>query len=595
MSESAGPPRTTTPIRVVALWCPDWPVVAACAESGIPADRPAAVLVAHRVVACSATARAQGIRRGLRRREAQARCPDLAVLGRDADRDARAFETVAAAVEELTPGVEVIRPGLVVLAARGPTRYFGSEEVVAERLVDHVAARARVECQVGVADGVFAAALAARRSVIVPPGGSPAFLAPRPVTELEMEPGVEPDTAGADVPGATARAELVGLLRRLGLTTLGDFAGLPTTDVASRFDAAAVRAHRLARGLDERPPSRRRVPDELTVEVPLDPPVDRVDAAAFASRALAERLHAVLGDAGLACTRLGVQARTTAGDELARTWRCAEPLTPAATADRVRWQLEGWLSRRGPARGRPAEGLVLLRLVPEEVVDAGRLQLGLWGETGAADERAGRALVRVQGLLGPEEVLTGVPGGGRGPGERVRTVPWGDERTPSLDPAAPWPGALPAPSPSSVPPSPLPARVLDAAGRPVRTAPRGGLSAPPAQVAIGDDAAPVGRGAVRGRRRAAGGTRARRPGACASRSCVSRRSPGPRRGRPVRTTTVRAPTAATIRTRRPTWRPIRPPPGPTRWDWPCCWCCATTAGRWKGFTTTGLTTDRARG
>ena len=480
------------PVRVVALWCPDWPVVAACAESGIPADRPAAVLVAHRVVACSATARAQGVRRGLRRREAQARCPDLAVLGRDADRDARAFEVVAGAVEELTPGVEVIRPGLVVLAARGPARYFGSEEAVAERLVDHVAGRARVECQVGVADGVFTAALAARRSAIVPPGGSAAFLAPRPVTELEMEPGVEPDTAGADVPGATARAELVGLLRRLGLTTLGDFAGLPATDVASRFDGAAVRAHRLARGLDERPPSRRRVPDTLTVEVPLDPPVDRVDAAAFASRALAERLHAALGDAGLACTRLGVRARTTTGEELARTWRCAEPLTPAATADRVRWQLEGWLSRRGPERG-GGEGLAALRLVPEEVVDAGRLQLGLWGETGVADERAGRALVRVQGLLGPEEVLTGVPGGGRGPAARVRTVPWGDERTPALDPAAPWPGTLPAPSPSTVPPAPLPARVLDARGRPVRAAPRGGLSAAPAQVSIGEDtgSAPV--------------------------------------------------------------------------------------------------------
>ncbi|NMO93841.1 DNA polymerase Y family protein [Actinomycetospora sp. TBRC 11914] len=478
---------------MVALWCPDWPVVAACAESGIPADRPAAVLVAHRVVACSATARAQGIRRGLRRREAQARCPDLAVLGRDADRDARAFEVVASAVEEITPGVEVIRPGLVVLAARGPARYFGGEEVVAERLVDHVAARARVECQVGVADGVFAAALAARRSAVVPPGASPAFLAPRPVTELEMEPGVEPDTAGADVPGATARAELVGLLRRLGLTTLGDFAALPAADVASRFDAAAVRAHRLARGLDERPPSRRHAPDELTVEVPLDPPVDRVDAAAFASRALAERLHAVLGDAGLACTRLGVQARTTTGDELARTWRCAEPLTPAATADRVRWQLEGWLSRRRETERRAGEGLTVLRLVPEEVVDAGRLQLGLWGETGVADERAGRALVRVQGLLGPEEVLTGVPGGGRGPAERVRPVPWGDERTPSLDPAAPWPGALPAPSPSTVPPSPLPATVLDAEGRPVRAAPRGRLSAAPAQVALGDGgpAAPV--------------------------------------------------------------------------------------------------------
>ncbi|MDD7917820.1 DNA polymerase Y family protein [Actinomycetospora callitridis] len=480
----------SAPARVLALWCPDWPVVAGAAEAGLPSARPAAVLASHRVVACSATARAQGVRRGLRRREAQARCPDLAVLARDPERDARGFEPVAAAVEELAPGVEVVRPGLVALSARGPTRYFGSEEIVAERLVDHVAARAHVECQVGVADGLFAAGLAARRSLLVPAGESPAFLAPLPVTELELEPGVEPDTAGADDDASAARAELIGLLRRLGLGTLGAFAELSATDVASRFDAAAVRAHRLAGGLDERPPSRRRIPDELTVELPLDPPVDRVDAAAFAARSLAERLHEALGRAGLACTRLGVQARTTEGDELARVWRCAEPLTPNGTADRVRWQLEGWLSRRGEGAGRSDGGLTVLRLVPEEVVEAGRLQLGLWGEVGVADERAGRALVRVQGLLGPEEVLTGVSGGGRGPGERIQLVPWGDEReTPGLDPQAPWPGALTAPSPARVPPEPLPARVLDADGAPVRRATRGRLSAPPAHVALGTDPA----------------------------------------------------------------------------------------------------------
>lgn len=487
---SAGEPEVAA-ARVMALWCPDWPVVAAAAESGIPPQRPAAVLAGHRVVACSAPARGQGVRRGLRRREAQARCPDLAVLGRDPERDARRFEAVAAAVEELTPGVEVVRPGLIALSARGPARYFGGEETVAELLVDHVAGRTRVEAQVGVADGLFAAGLAARRSLVVPPGASADFLAPLPVTDLELEPGVEPDTAGADDTASSARAELIGLLRRLGLTTLGAFARLPAADVASRFDAAAVRAHRLVRALDDRPPSRRRIPDELTVELPLDPPVDRVDAAAFAARMLAERLHEGLGRAGLACTRLGVQARTGTGEELGRIWRCAEPLTPAGTADRVRWQLEGWLSRRPAERTPEGGGLVVLRLVPTEVVDAGRLQLGLWGEVGLGDERAGRALVRVQGLLGPEEVLTGVPEGGRGPAERIRLVPWGDERVPRLDAEAPWPGALPAPSPSTVPPEPMPARVLDAAGAPVRLVGRGRLSAPPAHVALGADTAPV--------------------------------------------------------------------------------------------------------
>ena len=341
----SAPELVHEPVRVLALWCPDWPVVAACADAGLPASRPAAVLAANRVVACSAPARAAGVRRGLRRREAQARCPELAVLGVDEGRDARAFEPVVAAVEELAPGVEVVRPGLVALPAQGPVGYFGGEQPAAERLIDQVAARAGVECQVGVADGLFAATLAARRGLSVEPGRAVEFLGPLDVDELDREPEVD-------------RAELISLLRRLGLRSLGAFAALPPADVASRFGADAVLAHRLARGLDPRPPSRRHPPEELSVEIELDPPVDRVDAAAFAARALADRLHRGLAGHGLACTRLGIEARTAGvagqGEELARVWRCAEPLTPSGTADRARWQLDAWLTRGGSGARRAA-------------------------------------------------------------------------------------------------------------------------------------------------------------------------------------------------------------------------------------------------
>lgn len=490
-----------TAVRVLALWSPDWPVTAAARAAHVPPQRPAAVVAANRVLACSAVARASGVRRGLRRREAQARCPELAVLAPDADRDARLFEPVAVAVEELAPGVEVVRPGLVALPVQGPAGWFGRERArertgrhgasaldrtpwgrpgaarecdelsAAERLVDQVAAGAGVECQAGIADGLFAAVLAARRGVAVEPGCSAAFLAPLGVEELDREPDVD-------------RTELVGLLRRLGLRSLGAFGALAVGDVASRFGADAVLAHRLARGLDPRPPVRRCPPAELAVSQELDPPVDRVDTAAFAARGLAERLHAVLAAHGLSCTRLGVGARTVEGEELHRVWRCAEPLTPSGTVDRVRWQLDSWLHRGGSgAVGR-------LRLVPEETVAAGALQLGLWGEVGEADERAGRALVRVQALLGPEAVVTAVLRGGRDPAERVRLVPWGDDRAEGDaaarrgEPAPPWPGRLPAPSPAVVPPEPLPAELRDAAGHPVGLAAPDVLTASPCTLAV---------------------------------------------------------------------------------------------------------------
>ncbi|HEX6355241.1 DNA polymerase Y family protein [Actinophytocola sp.] len=456
---------------MLVVWCPDWPVTAAAAAARLAPLQPVAVVEANRVVACSAPARAEGVRRGMRRRDAQGRCPELVVFPNDPVRDARLFEPVAAAVEELAVGVEIIRPGVVAVPARGPASYFDGEERAAERLIDQVADRTGAECQVGVADGLFAAVLAARRGVLVPDGGSREFLAPLSVRELHRP------AEGHD------RADLVDLLRRLGLRTLGAFAALPEKDVSARFGADAVYAHRLARGEQLRPPSRRRPPPELAVTESFEPPVERVDAAAFVARTLAEKFHAGLARHGLACTRLGINAITGNGEERDRVWRCAEPLTPTGVADRVRWQLDGWLTS---VDGRPSAGIVTLRLEPVEVVEGRTLQLDLWRGEGRteADERAGRAMVHVQGLLGPEAVVTPVLGGGRDPGEEVRLVPWGDERAPRRDPEAPWPGRLPAPSPATVLANPLPAKVFDEKGALVDISARHELTGKPCQVSV---------------------------------------------------------------------------------------------------------------
>nr|WP_226438083.1 DNA polymerase Y family protein [Rhodococcus yananensis] len=453
-------------VRVVAVWCPDWPAVAAATAADLPATTPVAVVAANRVVACTAPARAAGVRRGSRRREAQGRCPELHVTQDDPDRDAYLFEPVVAAIDAAAPGVEVLRPGLVVLAARGVVRWFGSEEVAAERLVDEVAS-VGVECQVGIADELSAAVLAARRAALVPRGMSREFLAQLPISELSVEPAL----ASAD------RAELVDLLRRLGIRTIGAFAELSPADVMSRFGADATLAHRCARGLPERPPSARPVPPDLAVDHRCDPPVDRVDTAAFVGRALAEQLHVRLAAVGAACTRLLVRARTGNGEESVRTWRVAEPLTPEGTADRVRWQLDGWLT--GRSADRPTSGITSVLLEPVEVVTAGALQPGLWGDVGAGDDRARRALVRVQGLLGGDAVRVGALDGGRGPLERIVFVPVGEKPLPGRDPDAPWPGRLPPPAPPMVFHVPPPVALDDDVGDAVIVTERGLLSGRP--------------------------------------------------------------------------------------------------------------------
>jgi protein ImuB len=410
--------------RTILVWCPDWPVIAAEIVDGVGASGPVVVLHGNRVVACSEVARLEGVRRGLRRREAQSRCPQLVVVEHDPARDARAFEPVVAAVEEVAVGVEVIRPGTCALAARGPARYFGGEEAAAERIVEQIAEVCSVESQVGIADGVFAAGLAARDGLVIGPGETPRFLAGVTIEALE-------------------RPELADLLTRLGVRTLGDFAALPAADVITRFGFDGALAHRLAAGLDNRPLSVRRPPPDLDVSETYDEPLERVDVAAFAGRVLAERLHEKLAAHGLACTRLGIEAVTADGQELHRVWRHDGTLTAAAIAERVRWQLDGWLTgaRRG-APARPTAGLVRLRLIPDGVLVHLGLQPGLWGDAGAERERAHRALSRVQGLLGPEAVVTPAAGGGRSADDQVRLVPWGDERTPDR-PSAPHTDPIP--------------------------------------------------------------------------------------------------------------------------------------------------------
>lgn len=451
---------------MIAVWCPDWPVTTARLEAGLSADAPVAVLAGNTVVASSHRARMSGVRRGLLRREAQARCPDLTVLPRNEAAEARTFEPVVAGLESIAPGVEITRPGLAAIDVRGPTRYFGGETGVLHALSRAVTG-VTTDLLIGIADGAFAAEQSARRGVIVDPGGSSAFLSSLPIETLDPS-GTSP---------------LIDLLRRLGLTTLGAFAALSPRDVLARFGPSGAWAHRQASGADDRPVAGRRPPVEFSVTLDLEPPVDRVDTVAFSARGAAEQFVTDLAAHGLACTCLELQVMTENGEETVRRWRHAGVLGPVDVLDRVRWQLEGWLSRPN----RPTGGIARLRLVPIETVPTGAHQRSLWGGSGAEDERAQRALARVQTLLGHGSVLAPVLDGGRDPVQRTRLVPWGDEPVPVRSPQQPWPGALPAPAPSVLLDPPRAARVLDAAGRTVTVTERGAMPAAPVLFALGSE------------------------------------------------------------------------------------------------------------
>lgn len=485
--------------RLGVLWCPNWAVVAA--QGG--RDEPVVVLHGNRVIAHSLAAGREGIAVGQRRRQAQACCPHVRIVAHDPDGDARRFEGVVTAIAALIPRVEITEPGMLSFLAKGPSRYFGGEAAMADRMtalastaagssfvtddsrgIDAGGTTPRL-CPalaavggfgMGVADGRFAAAIAARKAAArggpaIVPGGmqaTAAFLAPLPVQLLVTVAGLDDD--------------FVQLLHQLGIRQLGQLAALSVADVLARFGRQGEFAHRIATGGDDRPPDTIEPPSGLVALQVLDDPAHHVDTLVFIARQLAEELASVLDADGKVCTRLVITAETDHSERNERLWYRSTGLSSAAMVERARWQLDAWVNSAALTAG-----VTMLRLEPIEVRRDDGVQLGLWGGRTQADEWAARAVARLATLAGAEHVVVPAASGGRLPGDAFAWVPavTADLAEPAqrlTQTEGPWPGSLPSPSPAVVHAEPAAIEIRDNDGNPVKVTGRGAVSAVPATV-----------------------------------------------------------------------------------------------------------------
>jgi len=456
-------------MRVLVLWCPDWSVVAALTDAGLPPKTPAAVVSAGVVEVCNGPARADGVRRGQRRRDAQARCPELVLLDAHPDRDARAFDPVLEAVEALRPGVGTLRPGL--LAVRAPGHYFGGEQNAAAVVAECLVGLGVWDCRLGVADDLFSAEQAARSADVqgcrvVPPGGSAAFLR-----------GLSIEVLASD--GDQGR-EAVSLLQRLGLSTLGDLAALPGDSVQHRFGRYGAQVWRRARGEDSSLFAPRTPPPELVAEIAFEPPLESVEAVCFSARTTAERFVAELAARQLVATGVRLEAECDSVVVSSRIWLHPRYFTSRDLIDRVHWQLqapEGSSLRSRHDAGRVRAPIERVRFVPETVEPTAAHAEGLWG--GGSDDLVERGVARVQAMVGFDAVRRPVLQGGRDPAARQASVSWG-ERAVGLRPLdRPWPGQVPGPAPVRVFAASLAVEVVDETSRPVSVTERGVVSGAP--------------------------------------------------------------------------------------------------------------------
>ena len=366
----------------------------------------------------------------MERSEAEGLVPAGISLDRDISSEMFRFEPVLNVIEDVIPRVEIVEPGWLFVPISGAVRYFGGEGPLIDRVVKEVDAVAGHGGRFGVANGPFAAHWAAKQAS----EDEPVLIVQDDAEFLAM---LDVAALGTD--------ELVATFNWLGIHTLGQLAHLPRPAIASRFGTPGLAAHRLSSG-EDREPSPRDIPPELTVEERYEEPLQLLEQVGFASRALANRLMEALTPYGVAPHRILVEAEAADGTVRSRVWRSADPFSAASLSERVWWQLRAWTD----AAGVPG-GLVWLRLAPEDLSGSGR-QLALF-ENVAAKIEAERAMARVQAILGPDAVLEAQPVGGRNPADRVRWHRWGEE-APAPGPEAPWPGQLPDPAPALITPEP---------------------------------------------------------------------------------------------------------------------------------------------
>jgi protein ImuB len=362
----------------------------------------------------------------------------------------------AAILLAASPRVAAAGAGLCRADARGWERR-GGEAALARALRASASSAGLAVTGVGIADvpvaADAAALLAAERGggpVIVPPGSAARFLAPFPLAALPLP------------------AHLLETLRALGLRHAGELAARPREELEARFGPDGLRAHRLARGEDDRPFRALRPDAPPEAELDLDSPADSLEPLLFVLRHLLARVCADLADLGRGAVRLDLELVLEDGT---RRTAALVPARPTRRDGLLHDLGRAALERARDGTGRlaaPVAGLAV-RVVGVAALEArqGDLFRAEWRDPMAA---AG-VLSRIRARLGEEAVVWPAPRSDPRPESRNawRPVEMGSGARPEVAPppsAAEDAGAREVPGALHLLPEPEPVRVRTEAGRP---------------------------------------------------------------------------------------------------------------------------------
>ena len=401
--------------RLASFYVPMFPLAARLRSE--PSLREEAVAVvegnggnAH-VVAATRRARKKGIVPGQTLAQARSIMPKLIARGRDAECERTAQEALIEVAESFSPRIEDAGGGAVFIDIEGMERHFASEYELAKaaiRACDAVGLPARV----GIAASKLAARVAAelpKSPVIVAAGDEASFLAPLPLARLSPE------------------IEAATMLRRFGLTSIGDLARLPESEIASRLGDIGRELHWAARGIDPRPLTPRALPPELREGMELEWPLVALEPFLFIANAALDRLARRMEIQGFACKRIEMTLTLEPDGFDARGIDLPAPTRDVKT---ILTLLRLDLEKKAP--GAPVIGFSLVAH-PDR---PRRAQLSLFGPTAISPEKLATAIARLISILGDDRVGMPMTVDGHLP-ERHAIGPFAPPPPPALRPTPP--------------------------------------------------------------------------------------------------------------------------------------------------------------
>ena len=340
------------------VWIPNWEINALVVD--IPPGAHGAIEERGFLKTVTPSAWKCGVRQGMRVSMARYLCPDLLILQSDPRRELNSFEVIVQACEQWVAGIACVRPGLAWAPASGAARWSGSEEQLAENIVDSISRWSGSESNVGIASGPLASYAAARRGIIVPPERTQEFL---DHIDLAQCLPLFPQKQHEQLQQVIDTCRSVGVMHGRDLMRMGESA------LYTRFGNIGQQLYELFSGKDLWIPKHEIPVREVQVDEECEESIENEEQAAFCSRRLARQICEKLEREQLRCSSIVITARDQSHETYERQWWGIDG-DEEEIADRIRWQLVAWLSASTTEEGLNRISVQALHCMPSAGVSA---------------------------------------------------------------------------------------------------------------------------------------------------------------------------------------------------------------------------------